>query len=273
MTEKCDPLNETPKGSAKKWAFTLNNWDEKEYAQLQDLECKAIWLGKEISESGTPHIQGAVCFGDTHRFAALKKLNDRISWGVAKTNEGFINYCMKDRNYWFKDNRAQGKRSDWTVIRNLADKGKFGEIKEDFPMHMIKYPRAIMNLHNIKNKDLSKRNWKTEVHVRWGKPGTGKTSYFYENYSDIHEMYYENSFWSDYNGENVVLWDDFDPSEMSRGTFLRMTDRYPCKVRCLGKFENWKPVTLLITSNYDPSSWYRGDKAVERRLDFVTEVS
>lgn len=84
-------------------------------------------------------------------------------------------------------------------------------------------------------------------------------------------MHYSNNFWSSYVGQEEVLIDDFDSSMISRQTFLKLTDRYPYKLRVLQAFAEWVPKKIYITSNYDPKYWYGGDPAVMRRLTSVQE--
>ena len=46
---------------AKKWAFTYNNYTENEYSSIIEVlkeKCDVAIVGKEIAESGTPHLQG-----------------------------------------------------------------------------------------------------------------------------------------------------------------------------------------------------------------------
>jgi len=58
---------------SKSWAFTANNYTDKDVQQFKDLECNYIVFGYEIAESGTPHLQGSVTFATAKRLTGLKK--------------------------------------------------------------------------------------------------------------------------------------------------------------------------------------------------------
>jgi len=87
---------------AKYWCFTLNNYSENDLDRsivpiLIKLKCDYI-IGKEIGESGTPHLQGFVKFRNKVRPKNL--FISSIHWEKCKGSEqDNINYCTKDNNY------------------------------------------------------------------------------------------------------------------------------------------------------------------------------
>lgn len=88
----------------RKFVFTLNNWTEQEFVSMsQYFEKKGFKyiIGKEVGESGTPHLQGYVdCNGKQIRFSTLKNLNNRLHIEKAKGNrQQNIEYCSKDEDY------------------------------------------------------------------------------------------------------------------------------------------------------------------------------
>ncbi|XP_052818373.1 uncharacterized protein LOC128244403 [Mya arenaria] len=60
--------------SAKDWCFTLNNYTEEDCTTLEQLDVQYICYGREVGESGTPHIQGFVQMKKGIRMTALKKI-------------------------------------------------------------------------------------------------------------------------------------------------------------------------------------------------------
>lgn len=84
------------------WTITLNNYTEEEYIQITtiaQLHSKFWIFGKEVGNSGTPHIQGYIYFEFAKAFTAVVKLfgNKRIHWEVAKgTKNQNYDYCSKD---------------------------------------------------------------------------------------------------------------------------------------------------------------------------------
>ena len=85
--------------AAKRWCFTLNNYTEEDLcAIVPALELKGhkVILGKEVGESGTPHLQGFISLKTKCRPMSLG-LPKAIHWEKAKgTDEQNLKYCSKD---------------------------------------------------------------------------------------------------------------------------------------------------------------------------------
>lgn len=85
---------------SKYWAFTLNNWSKEELETLETILSEDEYIiGKEVGDSGTPHLQGYVSFKKKVR--PMEKIkNPRIHWEKCKGNrEQNINYCSKDKDF------------------------------------------------------------------------------------------------------------------------------------------------------------------------------
>lgn len=90
---------------AKRWTWTLNNYTDEDIRELvpkfNKLGSKVYLAGKEIGESGTPHLQGYIEFQTKIR-PRLAVGHPRIHWGdkdgkpAKGTREDNINYCSKD---------------------------------------------------------------------------------------------------------------------------------------------------------------------------------
>jgi len=91
------------------WVFTLNNYTVEEIPLFQDYDAGTIecnWVipvilyvahGKEVSASGTPHLQGMVVFKRSVGLKTLKSLNPRAHWEPMRgTIEEARDYCRKD---------------------------------------------------------------------------------------------------------------------------------------------------------------------------------
>lgn len=96
------PGNTKQVSMAVKWCFTLNNFSNEEYKQLQNCcveKCKYYIIGKEVGESGTPHLQGFIQMEKKFRPSELK-LSKRIHWEKAKGDKDQnYTYCSKDGNF------------------------------------------------------------------------------------------------------------------------------------------------------------------------------
>lgn len=94
--------------SSKRWCFTLNNYNEKEYIDiinyLDTNGSNKYIIGKEVGESGTPHLQGYINFEKKCRPLENKHMNKRIHWEKCKGSEkDNIKYCSKDGKFIKKD--------------------------------------------------------------------------------------------------------------------------------------------------------------------------
>lgn len=102
---------------AKYWAFTLNNWTEKQYSSIVpklDYLCDRWVIGKEVGDGveedritgelipkGTPHLQGYLEFKKKKRpvgAIGIKEIHFAIRYKNA-TGEDNYNYCSKDGDF------------------------------------------------------------------------------------------------------------------------------------------------------------------------------
>lgn len=86
-----------------RWVLTWNNYTENELNIFGDEIAKiskGYILGREIGESGTPHIQGYIELNKKMRSTAILKINKHLHLDIAKgTQEQNIKYCCKDNNF------------------------------------------------------------------------------------------------------------------------------------------------------------------------------
>jgi len=97
---------------ANAWCFTLNNWTESEYeflsSKLLSLSDKYFYIvGKEVGETGTPHLQGYIALKDEKKkfrplptFAVARGEGQAVHFERAK-GSGRQNYmyCSKDGDF------------------------------------------------------------------------------------------------------------------------------------------------------------------------------
>lgn len=112
--------------------------------------------------------------------------------------------------------------------------------------------------------------------VFYGASGTGKSRRAAE-LCGSESTYYKprGKWWDGYANQDNVIIDDFY-GWLSFDEFLRIADRYPCRVEVKGGFAEFTSKRIVITSNQAPSQWWRGEwfkgeqlKALTRRLDVV----
>lgn len=64
--------NDNNWSKSRKWVFTFNNYTEDDYERLRsDTSTRWLVVGREVGESGTPHLQGAVVFPNARSFASV----------------------------------------------------------------------------------------------------------------------------------------------------------------------------------------------------------
>lgn len=109
---------------AKHWAFTLNNYTANDVARLTAVNASVSYMvfGEEIAPSGTPHLQGTVCFKDRKSMLQVKAyIGNTANVSVVRFLPQSIDYCKKD-----------GKWVEWGVPPNTGKKGEKRSDLEDF---------------------------------------------------------------------------------------------------------------------------------------------
>lgn len=94
------------------WCFTLNNYTESEFEFLSstlsgESEKYFYIIGKEVGESGTPHLQGYIALVDKKKkfrplpkFAVNREGRNAVHWERSRGNrEQNYKYCSKDGNF------------------------------------------------------------------------------------------------------------------------------------------------------------------------------
>lgn len=145
----------------KRWVFTLNNHTEGEVQLLSDLltseHVSYGIFGREVGESGTPHLQGYCIFADRKRFNQVRALfGDRYHVEISRgTPAQASQYCKKDGDFeeFGEFPGTQGKRSDWeslklwceTQTRQPTDL----ELFYAFPSLFGRYEKSVRKICNL----------------------------------------------------------------------------------------------------------------------------
>lgn len=269
----------------KHWTFTINNWTDQDETDLKDLfeagEVAYLVWGREVGESGTPHLQG---------FISLKTRKDK-RWVIDRihghierrlensTNAKAANYCKKDGDFdeFGVLPPEKGSRSDLKRTANDVVCGKrIRDIARDDPGTYCLFYKGLRELRRELDEP---RRWVTTNFIYYGETGTGKSETVWKN-ADPHELWtYPGGGWFDsYDGQSTVLFDDFAGHELSVTMFLKITDRYPMLVRVKGGFVNWRPRVIYFTSNKHPRDWWQNVsaehmEAVMRRCHIIREFT
>lgn len=236
------------------YCFTINNftgWDEADVERLQ--ECATYYVyGKEVGESGTPHLQGYVRFKNPVGFNRIKQLLPRAHIERQKgTCLEAANYCKKDGDYneWGVLDTGTGltAKERWRAIVDAAERGDMEYIRDEFPGEYLRYYDRLLRLRSRHSSILD------ELQNEWwyGPTGTGKSRRVWAEYPD-HYPKQLNKWWDGYRDEEVVVIEEWAPkNEMTASGLKIWADRYPfsCEVKG-GCIRRIRPKKIIVTSNY-----------------------
>ncbi len=164
---------------AKNWCFTLNNYTNEDLDRISaivDTNNKINYLiyGKEVAESGTPHLQGFIAANEQLRLQQIKTIigsNPHLE--IARNVNASIIYCKKEGDwveFGTRGTSQQGKRNDLEEFRN-AVKGGMLNMKDIRELHSdvyAKYPRFCLeyvrdNFPKTKIPDHPLRPWQQSL--------------------------------------------------------------------------------------------------------------
>ncbi len=257
---------------SKTWCFTLANpepspdgpdlsehWrTSPEAKHLTDLEYQMILIGFEVGEGGLEHLQGYIVFKYSKTLTAMKKINAKAHWEIAKYAECAANYCIKERNFNYEkiDRRTQGARTDVRAAVDTLRAHGLKRVKLDHPIEFLKYPSGFAAL-DVLNED--ERNFKPDVLWLWGATGTGK-SHFAKNVYPERKRWWSGRdlrWWQGYRGEDIAILDDFRPDFCKFHELLRILDCYPYKVEVKGSHRELNSKMIIITTIKSPRDLYQ----------------
>lgn len=166
---------------SRRWCVTLNNYTDQEYNAIEEAARTDRFvycvIGKEVGESGTPHLQIFAVFFNNQSLARVKDV-----FGVRShcerangTSIQAATYCKKDNNYVEFGNLPtnQGKRNDlddfveWVRGRDTRPSSK--DVANLFPTIFIKYPRVMELVDNMQpdpfivDDMMSLREWQEDA--------------------------------------------------------------------------------------------------------------
>lgn len=268
---------------AKNWCFTLNNPVLPDPEQLCTPTLPNDWafLTYRIhqlergAKDGTLHLQGFCSFSKRRSLVHCKKHLTTAHWEVAKGNaKSNYDYCTKSDTRvsphieygTLNDAGSQGKRSDiaLAVSRVLGDT-TFNQAKfmEEFPGLFIRHPTFIGRVRST--REPVSRLAGVTCTLLLGPPGTGKSRYVYSKHPQAFRKPSGN--WFDgYEGQDVILLEDFDSSTLDSQHLLTLLDRYPLSAPVKGSFLAIHASAFFITSNNEPQDWYPDEYARKRYL-------
>lgn len=291
-------------GGNRAWCFTLNHPTQDETSALPTsadtlwAHCVALCYQLEQGDAGTPHFQGYARFDIQRGLNAVRSLipGGRAHWEPARGSPSQnLAYCTKPDGRLSEPvvigqfggqrglpggpnagGRACLKRADFISIIQDNPHVSTAQIIEQGGLDIIAtQPNLLGTLRGYLLAD--ERRDGVTVELFYGPTGTGKSRLAHELYPGAYRKA-PGIWWDFYQGESVVILDDFDSDFMLIGDLLRSCDRYPVSVPVKGGFVRLVATHFVITSNELPAEWYpkasvRRIAAVCRRIGSVIDFS
>lgn len=196
---------------AKNWCFTKNNYTPEDLDRLSiPLEgVEYLVFGKETGASGTPHLQGTVCFQSRKRLQQVITIIGQSHCSVTRFISQSIDYCKKDGDFIELGTPPQGsgERSDLEEFKASVKEGvtSLKELRELHSGVCASYPRFVRDYitdnrpeHKVDAHPL--RDWQSTLNQRLihevnqrdiifivDKAGNQGKSWFARYYCDLHE--------------------------------------------------------------------------------------
>lgn len=266
------------------FTFTINNYTDEDIKQLEALECQYIVYGKEVSTTGTPHLQGYTKFSTQRTLSSVSKKIKRAHLEVARVDVAAAKYCQKDGDFTErgeppKTKEEKGKeggeaaKRKYEEVRDLAKAGNLDEISEKYPGIWL---RSYSTLKKIKVDHMPKLPDLDGVCGTWivGPAGCGKTRLATKLTKDL--AYWkpaDNAWWDGYQGEADVVLDDVDKFMVKMAYHMKIwAHQKPFIAETKGGSMNIRPTRIIVTSQYTIDEIWEDDKtrdALNRRFKVI----
>jgi hypothetical protein len=254
---------------SRSWCFTLNNYSEEDEVACHALAlaCKYIVIGKEVGESGTPHLQGFVYMEDKYSLSVMREWLSRAHWEPMKgTPLQAADYCKKDGDFFEwgtpplsqEEKGVKGKEYWESQVLAYAE-GRREDVDADIYVRFgaglaraaaYYYPPVLVD---------------TDFKMEWyyGGSGTGKSRRAREENPGAY-LKMCNKWWDGYHGQDVVIIEDFDRDHKVLCHHLKIwADRYPFPAEVKGGKVDIRPKKIIVTSNYHPRDIWENPQDVE----------
>jgi len=270
---------------------------------------------EETGEEGRPHLQGYVQFARGVRASTFTgyireyfdcerrhSVRTAVAQGSDQQNE---DYCSKNEvdpttglgnrlggPYRYGERHAiagaRGGRSDIAELKRDLDRGM--SMVEVSDKHFSRFLHAERGIRNYKRLHTPPRNPEIAptIYLILGPSGTGKTRLAYsmsrsgepEHSKDVY-WHPGGKWWDDYDGQRIVVFDEFYGHKLPFTQLLQILDRYPLRVETKGGSVQFTATEFIFTSNQEPEHWYNqerthqmvwSDNPLNRRLQEFGEV-
>lgn len=272
--------------------------DQENIDRILAIPCKYVIIGKETCPTtGKAHLQGYIEFKSAKSSRAAKRcLGDRTAHTEHRLGTPFQAwiYCEKEGDYRSRGSKPSpsepGKRSDIGQLRTLLLSG--ANVRDCLSVtssfQAVRFAQTWLSYNE-------RRGHEGKPHISWfhGATGAGKTRMAYSLAqrlgSDVPRStigpvsfdYVEGriwwstkslKWWPGYDGQPVVIIDDFRRDFCTFHELLRVLDRYPYSVEIKGGHRLLKATHIFITSPLSPTETYDTREDIgqlTRRIDVI----
>lgn len=179
---------------AKHWCFTLNNYTQDNVDRIIDNSSSFDYVifGKEVGDSGTPHLQGFVSFPNRVRRSVCIDKIGQAHFTVARNIDNSIQYCKKDGDFIEIGTKPSGpgSRSDLESFKLAVATGTtdMKKLRNDFSEIVAKYPKFCYDFvqDHLPKKQVDffpLRPWQQALYDSLKRPACPRSIFFIVDYT------------------------------------------------------------------------------------------
>jgi len=194
-----------------------------------------------------------------------------------------MNYCEKDGDFVTVNKASQGVRTDVHNVCDLLQGGaSIAKVAVAYPTTFLRLHRGIAAFHLVLQRP---HTGKPKVVWLYGPTGTGKSrmamalghAIGQHMTEDVWRATESLKYFYGYQGQKVVIFDDFRDSWCPYSYLLNLFDWGPMYVHTMGACAPWMAEYIWVTCNKSPAELYPGvhenrDQLL-RRLDEIYEIT
>lgn len=271
------------------FCFTINNYLENVYDQLrtvvETLNTRYMVCQKEIAPTTlTPHVQGYLY---CESLKTIKQIQDAfqaagIRAAVLVANgspEQNRRYCLKEGGeepleLGALPMKGVAKEVGEVAFSIINDSKKLSEVAVENPEMIVRFHKGLQALYGM---SLRGRDGSVTPTVYWwfGKTGTGKSRAAFEMFPKAYWKMSCNHWWDGYEGEEVVIVDDYRTTMCQFDYLLRMIDRYPLRVEVKGGTVPLNATTFVFTAPSRPEVMWslRTEEALQQLIRRISSIT
>ena len=253
------------------WMGTIWCLIDKDYIKQLDTEYCLI-SDDDHTEDRQLHWHCLIKFSNPRVYPATTTTHWEKVVDVVKARD----YCLnKGPNFYEEGNlniRCQNGE-EWKSFVELCKTATPKELIESpFSQLYARYRGFASEVHN-KFAEVQILDGQLEHIWLTGEPGTGKTSYVFNNFNNDLYVKAINKWWDGYHGQDNVLLDDWDPKHDCLVGYLKTwADRFPFRAEAKGSTMFIRPKKIIITSNYSIENCFQNPEdvaAIRRRFKVI----